>query len=231
MTTFIISAFLVGFLSSALNVWRKAYKKAKLQRYTNETFLPNLLEVESFGFQVIPRDKAIKATLERGRANRAAILKGVDAVTISDTVGKCYYDRDAYKSLSHGIAEIKSRCNVDILPDLTEEVKKYADTVKRHSERVTAVAILEDDDSKKNAVNEKYSALMTDTPYYIKDQLQALEDMTEGIYIRIKMLQDERETTFNNIRKLEIDEKVAQLQLRAAKKQQEIDKLKSKYLC
>ena len=143
MTTFIISALIIGFLSWVLNALRNAKKRARLLRYTNETFLPNLLEVESFGFQVIPRDSAIKATLERGHANKAAFLKDAEAVTISETVAKCYYDRDAYKSLAHGIAEIKSHCNVDIIPDLTEEVKKYSEAVKRHEKRITEAAVQE----------------------------------------------------------------------------------------
>lgn len=66
-------------------------------------------------------------------------------------------------------------------------------------------------------------------PYYIADQISALEAQIENVYVRISELEAEREYTFNQSRLIEIDKKTAALQLEAARKTETIEKLIAKY--
>lgn len=66
-------------------------------------------------------------------------------------------------------------------------------------------------------------------PYYIADQITALEAQIENVYVRISELEAERTYTFNQSRLIEIDKKAAALQLEAARKTETIEKLIAKY--
>lgn len=68
-----------------------------------------------------------------------------------------------------------------------------------------------------------------DLPYYIKDQLEALEAAIENIYIRLSELEEERKYTFNQSRLIEIDKKTASLKYEAAKKAESIEKIIARY--
>ena len=68
-----------------------------------------------------------------------------------------------------------------------------------------------------------------DLPYYIRDQLEALEAAIENIYIRLSELEEERKYTFNQSRLIEIDKKTASLKYEAAKKAESIEKIIAKY--
>lgn len=227
MITMIIAFFAIGFLSVFLKGSGGKVRDARLMKETNETFLPSIIELESFGFQVIGRDPAIKATIERGRRNRGAYLKGADAVAIEETIAACIEDRDTYMKLQRGISAIKSHCNVDIVPDLREEVEKYKRISKRSNELAPVMYAVPDyKEDAKRRFNEMKPDLM---PYYVSDQLEALDGLITSLYARIELLREEQTTTFNDLHKFELEEKINKLLLQASKKEQEADRIRTKY--
>lgn len=131
MVTLIISAVIVGIIAAVIKAYRRTVQRAEMLKFTNETLLPNLLELETFGFEVRPLDPAIRATLEKGRENKAEYLRNAECCTIEETIAACYHDRENYSHLLHGIAEIKENCNVEIIPYLEEEVRKYGDAIEQ----------------------------------------------------------------------------------------------------
>ena len=125
MVTLIIAALIVGFVSIILKGFSGKVREAKMMKGANEAFLTPIIELESMGFTVIGKDPAIIATIEKGRRSKSAILKGADDVPIDETIAECAADPEMYKIVSNGIAAIKDHCNVEIIPDLREEVNKY----------------------------------------------------------------------------------------------------------
>ena len=227
MVTMIIAFFIIGFLSVVLKGSGGKIRDARLMKETNETFLPSIIELESFGFQVIGRDPAITATIEKGHRNKGAYLKGADAVSIEETIAACIEDRDTYMKLQRGISAIKSHCNVDIIPDLREEVEKYKRISKRSSE--LAPGMYSSPDYKEDA-KQRFNEIKPDLmPYYVADQLEALDGLITSLYARIELLKEEQNATFNDLNKFELEEKINKLLLQASKKEQEADKIRTKY--
>ncbi len=230
MVTMIIAGFVVGILSVILKGAGGKVRDAQFMKESNKAFLTPIIELESMGFQVIGRDPAIKATIEQGRRNKAAILKGAEPVTIDETIAECAADPEAYKTISRGISAIKSHCNVDIVPDLRAEVARYKAIIKDYNNRQGGGAVMYSVPDYKSNGRGLYKAMKDDlTPYYVSDQLEALDGLINSLYARIELLRDEREATFNPLQQMEIDEKINKLLLQAAKKEQEADKLRSKY--
>ncbi len=125
MVTLIIAALIVGFFTIIIQGFGGKVREAKLMKGTNEAFLTPIIELESMGFTVIGKDPAIIATIEKGRRDKSALLKGADDVPIDETIAECAADPEMYKIVSNGITAIKDHCNVEIIPDLREEVNKY----------------------------------------------------------------------------------------------------------
>ena len=66
-------------------------------------------------------------------------------------------------------------------------------------------------------------------PYYIADQVKALEETIENIYCTIADLEKQRDYTFNQAELMHIDKQTARLKLDAAKKMETLEKLYQKY--
>ena len=236
MTTFIISAVIVGLFSAAVKALNGLNREARRQEQRRKErkealrkHLPHILALESMGLKATVSDAETLRTLQDARRNRFLYaLDGVEPCTIAETVQACYSDPETLKSALRVIRGIKADCNVTFSPDLQEAVKRYATAEKKRLEEER------NKESQERTLTYKAEGLRrkeaVNVPYYVSDQLEALDDIIGGLYARIALLEEERSITFNDIRKLEIDEKIAKLRLSAAKKEQEADRLRSKYM-
>ena len=130
MVTLIIAVIAVAVLSLLFRGMGKLggmAKEEELKQKALKEHMPHILELEAMGFRAEALDGETARALDKGRANRAALLpKDIDPCTIEESIAECYADPAALQSAKNAIAGIEAYCNVRFYPDIEAAVARYA---------------------------------------------------------------------------------------------------------
>lgn len=235
MITFVISAVIVCAFSLILKAVRNAGTAAgeKMERVENiKSHLHNIIGLEAMGFYAQSLDTETGKILAEARKRKLDYMPdGVEPCTIKEVIETCAASPDILRGLAGSINNLEYHFNIRFIPDISEEVKRYKDELQQHEQEAAKLQMTIRGNAYKTAGKARSEAIKSDiTPYYIEDQLDALDNIINGLYAKIDLLEEERNITFNHLRKLEIDNKINRLKLSAAKKEQEAERLRNRYL-
>ena len=135
MVTLIIAVIAVAVLSFLLRGMGKLggmAREEELKQKALREHMPHILELEAMGFRVEALDEETERALEKGRANRAALLpKNITPCTIEESIADCYADPGALQSAKNIVAGIEAYCNVRFYPDIDAAVARYAKDIEQ----------------------------------------------------------------------------------------------------
>ena len=241
MITFIISAIIVGIFSAIFSGFKKLSDKAReieLKDKMMKEMLPAMLQMEEMGLTVRGLDSETISALAKGRANKAALLPAdSEPCTLEETIAACYLRPEWMDKLETSINKITSCCNVRIEPDIRQAVDRYFRNLTHEEAVVKALSMLgEELTDEPEAGDEKAPGIKinvsveteADSPtFQVEMTPEEMDDIIEGLWARIRLLVAERDAETDEIKKLEIEEKIAHLKLEAAMKEKQVEELRS----